>query len=541
MTPEVPYWLWGALFLAIFAAMTSTVNASAATPDPTARVLVLDGAPATKAARVLSAARPAGQPLALVHAGREATILLPPTIDAGAIGSALDAVGEDEGGSRPAAAMRAAVGLLARSDLRGGEVVLISDGRGRLPGPMAADRLHRSAFDTGTELTVLATEAGPRGRRALRRLADVSGGRFAGDAERVVAQVLATAPAPVPAAAPVVASALREADAPEPVARRAAVSDAGPPTAGLVTVLIGGLLLAAWTLLRRLHRRDDRRARIGGWSGLGAAAAEATEATAVAAVPERSLLVHGARWDRLVEALEIGRTGMTGRQLIVRGAAGTILGFYLGFALGGSALVGLGGAFVAPIALRSYVRRAVRKQRLAFARELPDALQVVASAMRTGHSFSGALELLVEDAGEPVCTEFRRVVADERLGVPFEETLGDVARRMKSRELEQVVLVTVLQRQSGGNGSEALDRVVDTVRAQEEVRQLVTTLTAQGRMSRWVMTALPCGLAAILTVLSPEYINPLFTTGAGNAILATAVGLITIGSVWIGRLVEIEV
>ncbi len=101
---------------------------------------------------------------------------------------------------------------------------------------------------------------------------------------------------------------------------------------------------------------------------------------------------------------------------------------------------------------------------------MPDNLQVLASALRAGHSFVGALAVVANDAPEPARSEFQRVVGDEQLGVPIDQALHVVVERMESRELEQVALVAALQRETGGNTAEVLDRVTATIRERFELR-----------------------------------------------------------------------
>ena len=135
--------------------------------------------------------------------------------------------------------------------------------------------------------------------------------------------------------------------------------------------------------------------------------------------------------------------------------------------------------------------RTLKRRRKRFAEQLPDALQVIASALRTGHSFAGALAVVVESASEPMKSEMQRVVADEQLGVPIQDSLGVVAERMASRDLEQLALVAQLQREAGGDAAEVIDRVAETVRERFDLKRLIETLTMQGRMSRWIVSALP--------------------------------------------------
>jgi tight adherence protein B len=116
-----------------------------------------------------------------------------------------------------------------------------------------------------------------------------------------------------------------------------------------------------------------------------------------------------------------------------------------------------------------------------------------------------------------------------------------VAQRMESKDLEQVALVATLQRDTGGNTAEVLDRVTDTVRARFELRRLVRTLTAQGRMSRWVVSLLPVGLFAIITLINPTYMRPLFTHTSGRVLLVLSAVMVIAGSLVIRKIVNVKV
>jgi tight adherence protein B len=194
-----------------------------------------------------------------------------------------------------------------------------------------------------------------------------------------------------------------------------------------------------------------------------------------------------------------------------------------------------------PFVTSQVVARRVARQRSQFGDQMPDTLQVIASAMRAGHSFGGALTVVVDDAPEPTRRELQRVIADERLGAPIEEALAVAVRRMDNKDLEQVALVAALQRESGGNTAEVLERVTQTVRERLAVRRMVNALTAQGRMSRWVLTAIPVFLLAFITVVNPDYMRPIYTTGFGHALLAVCAVMITAGSLVIKRIVNIKV
>jgi tight adherence protein B len=227
--------------------------------------------------------------------------------------------------------------------------------------------------------------------------------------------------------------------------------------------------------------------------------------------------------------------------MIVAGTfAATALTFLLIYAITGSYLWALF-ALGVPYLAREWVVRTLAQRRNRFAEQLPDALQVVASALRSGHSLPGALAVVVEGASEPMKSELQRVVADEQLGIPLERSMLVVADRMASRDVEQLALVAELQRQAGGNAAEVVDRVAETVRERFDLKRLIQTLTMQGRMSRWIVSALPIGIIIILQLENPHYLHPLLASTGGKIVFALTAAWAVAGSYAIKKIVEIEV
>jgi tight adherence protein B len=148
---------------------------------------------------------------------------------------------------------------------------------------------------------------------------------------------------------------------------------------------------------------------------------------------------------------------------------------------------------------------------------------------------------VLNQADEPSKSELTRAIADEQLGVPIEESLIRVAHRMASGDLEQVALVASLQRETGGNTAEVLDAVVRSIRERAELRRLVKTLTAQGRLSRWVLVGLPIFVAGWITLSRPHYMSPLLHTGIGQVMLTVAIAMVILGSFIVKRITEIEI
>jgi tight adherence protein B len=246
-------------------------------------------------------------------------------------------------------------------------------------------------------------------------------------------------------------------------------------------------------------------------------------------------------WARFSADVEFAGMKAKPERIVLFTFIGTFLTIWLLSVITHSLLVALIIGLCIPFVVRFWIRRKVDRKRALFAEQLPDNLQVLASALRAGHSFIGALSVVVDDAPEPSRTEFRRVVADEQLGVPLEDALHVVVERMESRELEQVALVAALQRQTGGNTAEVLDRVTETIRERFELRRTVRTLTAQGRLSRWVVSLLPLFLLLVITLINPGYMHVMYSSLIGKIALVFSGVMVLSGSLVIKRIINIKV
>lgn len=245
-------------------------------------------------------------------------------------------------------------------------------------------------------------------------------------------------------------------------------------------------------------------------------------------------------WTRFEETLEIADIKIEPEWIVAGTVAATGLTFLLIYVATGSAWWALL-ALTIPYMSREWVLRTLARRRNKFAEQLPDALQVIGSALRSGHSFAGALAVVVESASEPMKSEMQRVVADEQLGVPIHDSLNVVAKRMASRDVEQLALVAQLQREAGGDAAEVIDTVAATVRERFDLKRLIQTLTMQGRMSRWIVTALPIFVVIVVYLENPSYFHPLTSTLFGRIVLILAAAWAVAGSFVIKRIVEIEV
>ena len=181
------------------------------------------------------------------------------------------------------------------------------------------------------------------------------------------------------------------------------------------------------------------------------------------------------------------------------------------------------------------------RQRRTFDEQLPDNLGVVASALRAGNTFAGSLGVVANDAPEPSRRELRRALADEQLGVPLVDALNKISDRMKSTDFHHVALVATLQAETGGNTAEVLDVVTETIRDRIDLRRMVRTLTAQGRLAGMILSGMPVMLLIALSFINPHYTSPLFHKTAGIIALVVAGVLVVSGSLIIRKIVNIDV
>ena len=246
------------------------------------------------------------------------------------------------------------------------------------------------------------------------------------------------------------------------------------------------------------------------------------------------------RWRQLEDKVELARIGVSPRMLVLLTALGGLaLGIVASIVLGSP--IGLLAGLIAPLIANAFIGRRLRKVQRTFSDQLPENLDLISSGLRSGHSFIAALAVCVEDAAEPSKAEFQRVITDENLGVPIDESLHVVALRMNSRDVVQIALVASLQRDAGTNAATVLEQVATNVRARLELRRLIAGLTAQGRLARWIVTMLPVALFVVIYLLNPDYLAPLWQDPMGIAGLIAAAIMILIAWLVIKRIIEIEV
>ncbi|GFP18828.1 tight adherence protein B [Candidatus Hakubella thermalkaliphila] len=175
-----------------------------------------------------------------------------------------------------------------------------------------------------------------------------------------------------------------------------------------------------------------------------------------------------------------------------------------------------------------------------FHNQLPDALQILASSLRAGYSLNQALSVVVDEMGPPISSEFKSVLTEIRMGLPARDALESLARRINSEYMSWTIMAINIQREVGGNLAEVLETISDTIRERDRVLRQIKVLTAEGKISAYILIGLPVAVSLLLFLLNPDYIGLLFTTALGKAMLAGAVALMILGIIWMKRIVTIE-
>lgn len=183
-------------------------------------------------------------------------------------------------------------------------------------------------------------------------------------------------------------------------------------------------------------------------------------------------------------------------------------------------------------------RRAARLRKVE--EQLPETIDLLGRSIRAGHSVFNGLRLVAEEGSDPLASEFRRVFEEQKYGMPLEESLLGLARRLDLVDVRVMVVAILVQREVGGNLAEILDKLASLIRTRFHLRRQLRVYTAQGRLSGVVLGFLPVAMGGVIFLMSPEYILPLFQLPAGRLMLATAAGLQLVGYLWISRILRID-
>jgi tight adherence protein B len=210
------------------------------------------------------------------------------------------------------------------------------------------------------------------------------------------------------------------------------------------------------------------------------------------------------------------------------------------FALVGALTGFVFGVAAGVLGTMAYEMYLISRRERQFTEQLPDGLQLVIGSLRSGFSLSQSLESLVREAPEPLAAEFGRAVAEHRLGADLSDALDRLAQRVGSEDLNWAVMAVRIQRDVGGNLADVLQTSVDTMRERERLRRQVRALSAEGRLSAWVLIAVPILLSIFMGIYRRSYLATLFTDPRGILMLVVGTVLFAAGIVWMTRLVKVE-
>jgi tight adherence protein B len=246
-----------------------------------------------------------------------------------------------------------------------------------------------------------------------------------------------------------------------------------------------------------------------------------------------------ARGSALASWVEQSGVSISALLLVALGCA-AVVGLIVASALRMSAGWPIGGAtgFVMPFVILKIKR--TRRMR-AFEEAFPEALDLVSRALKAGHAFATGLKMVADEMPDPVGTEFRKTFDEQNFGLPLKDALSNLTVRMPSLDVRFFTTAVLIQRETGGNLSEILDNLAHVVRERFKILRQVRVYTAHGRLTGYVLLALPAFLAVALAFINPEHMQLLFRERIGHMMLGATVIMQTIGYFWIKQVVKIEV
>jgi len=254
-----------------------------------------------------------------------------------------------------------------------------------------------------------------------------------------------------------------------------------------------------------------------------------------------TLLRRSERVSVLQKMLSQGEVNVRAGNFLIFCVAAAVVFAVIAMIAGGNMLFGWAGlvlGFFIPYAYASH-RRAKRFQR--FEEKFPEAIDTLARAVRAGHAFTTALELIANEVSEPVAGEFRQLFEEQKFGLPVRDALINLADRIPLVDVKFFVTAVMLQRETGGNLAEILDNLSYVIRERFKILRQVRVHTAQGRLTMVLLMALPPTIVVVMLVLNPGFIQPLFSDPLGHALIVGGITLQTLGYFVIRRIIRIQV
>jgi Flp pilus assembly protein TadB len=236
-----------------------------------------------------------------------------------------------------------------------------------------------------------------------------------------------------------------------------------------------------------------------------------------------------------------GSTRKPAEWVLIGTAAGLVLAAMLTVLTRSVLLAVPAGALISWLVIRLVISSAISRRRSAFDQQLPDALQFVAGSLRSGFSLQQSVDAVVRENSQPTAAELARALAEVRIGMDLDIALETVAHRMDSNDFRWIVMAIRIHREVGGNLAEVMENTAATMRERAFLRRHVRGLSAEGRLSAYVLIGLPLLVAAWLLFTDAAYLRPLFTTGIGLLMVVGGATLFVLGTLWMRKLVKVEV
>ena len=245
---------------------------------------------------------------------------------------------------------------------------------------------------------------------------------------------------------------------------------------------------------------------------------------------------HG--WTRRIEtSLDLAGVRVSAADFLVLVVVGGLVGALFGLVLGGPVLAVLMFA-LAPVVAKFGLGFLVGRRQKAFGDQLDNTLQLFAGSLRAGHSLLRAVDAVAKESDAPTSEELARVVNETRIGRDLDDAMEMTAERMQSEDFSWVAQAIGIHREVGGDLAEVLDRVAATIRERNQIKRQVAALSAEGKMSAYILMALPVVIAGILSLMAGEYISKFLTTGIyGYGLVFLALVMFAIGGIWMKKVV----
>ncbi|SDH43812.1 tight adherence protein B [Arthrobacter subterraneus] len=239
------------------------------------------------------------------------------------------------------------------------------------------------------------------------------------------------------------------------------------------------------------------------------------------------------------ELLELAGVRLTQADMFLLVIAGGLGGLALGLVVG-SPVLGVLFLLLAPLVAHLALIFRIARRRAKFENQLGDTLQLLTGGLRAGHSILRAIDAAAIEADAPTSDEMRRVVTETSLGKDLLASLTDTANRMESEDFTWIAQAIQINREVGGDLADVLDQVGETIRERSEIKGQIRALAAEGKFSAYILVALPFAIGAMLAVVSPGYVDPLFEEPLGWVMIGASVVMMTIGSLWLRKIIDLK-